>query len=391
VSTRAQSPWERQLTVASIYLLLIVGAFLFIFPFVWMVATSLKPLEQSMTAEFTLVPRAYYVQVDGQSMCVKKDPQPITAGGFLVVVETGPQAGAKLLVGPDHFKDGKVRLDVQIADRFVTEWFPAKLVSEPKPGWIRVVEKPKTKYTDQQLYWTVVPPAAITERIEFQWRNYVEATRVIPFFKYTVNTLIVAILGMIGTTISSALAAYGFSRVEWRGRDFLFGVCVATMMVPFAVTMVPLYSVFKNFGMIGTLQPLWVPAWFASAFNIFLLRQFFLTLPHDISEAARIDGCNEFQIFYKVILPLAKPSLTVVLLFHFMWAWNDFAGPLIFLTKESIYTLALGLQAFQSQQGGTEWHYLMAASTLTILPIIALFFFAQKTFIEGISLTGSKG
>ena len=187
---------------------------------------------------------------------------------------------------------------------------------------------------------------------------------------------------------SSALAAYGFSRIEWKGRDKVFLVLLATMMIPFPVIMVPIYSLFKSLGWIGTFKPLWVPSFFAGAFNVFLLRQFFLTLPKDMSEAARIDGCSEFQIFLRIILPLSKPALLVVAIFQFMATWNDFLGPLIFLTEQKDFTLALGLQSFQSQHGGTAWHHLMAASTLVVLPVIVLFFFAQRTFIEGIATTG---
>ena len=154
--------------------------------------------------------------------------------------------------------------------------------------------------------------------------------------------------------------------------------------------MVPIYSLFKHLGWIGGFQPLWVPSFFAGAFNVFLLRQFFLGLPRDMSEAARIDGCNEFQIFWKIILPLCKPALVVVALFQFMATWNDFLGPLIFLTEQKNFTLALGLQSFQSQSGGTSWHYLMAASTLVVLPVVVLFFLAQRSFIEGIASTGGK-
>jgi multiple sugar transport system permease protein len=154
--------------------------------------------------------------------------------------------------------------------------------------------------------------------------------------------------------------------------------------------MVPIFGLFKHLGWIGSFKPLWVPAFFAGAFNVFLLRQFFLGLPKDISEAARIDGCSEFQIFLWVILPLCKPALLVVALFQFMFTWNDFLGPLIYLTRQEDFTLALGLQSFQSQNGGTEWHFLMAASTLVVLPVIVLFFFTQRSFIEGIAATGGK-
>ena len=224
-----------------------------------------------------------------------------------------------------------------------------------------------------------------------QWRNYPDAIAAMgEFWRYAANSLFLCVLTVVGTVTSSALAAYGFARVEWRGRDRLFLVLLATMMIPFPVVMVPVYSLFKALGWIGTFKPLWVPSFFAGAFNVFLLRQFFLTLPQDLSEAARIDGCSELQIFWRVILPLCKPALLVVTLFQFMATWNDFLGPLIYLNDQHDFTLALGLQGYQSQQGGTSWHFLMAASTLVVLPVLALFFLAQKTFIEGIATTGGK-
>ncbi len=228
------------------------------------------------------------------------------------------------------------------------------------------------------LYW---PP---------QFQNYWDAVNYIPFLRYTMNTLIVCLLAITGTMISCSLVAYGFSRIQWKGRDTLFIITLATMMIPFPVIMVPLYAVFRELGWIGTLKPLWVPSFFASAFNIFLLRQFFLGIPNDLSDAARIDGCNEFTIFWRVILPLCRPVLAVVALFTFIYHWNDFLGPLIYLTKQETFTLSLGLQFFQSQHGGTQWHMLMAASALVIAPVIILFFFTQKTFIKGIALTGIK-
>jgi multiple sugar transport system permease protein len=232
----------------------------------------------------------------------------------------------------------------------------------------------------------------VVKKIAPRWENFAKAIRAMKQFpRYLKNTLFLCLLTVIGTVLSSALAAYGFSRIEWRGRNRVFLLALATMMVPFPVTMVPMYCLFRWLGWIGTMKPLWVGSFFAGAFNVFLLRQFFMSLPKDLSEAARIDGCGEFRIFWQIILPLCRPALMVVGLFQFMFTWNDFMGPLIYLTKQEDFTLALGLQFFQSQQGGTEWHYLMAASTLVALPIILLFFFTQKTFVEGISMTGIKG
>ena len=225
----------------------------------------------------------------------------------------------------------------------------------------------------------------------FQWRNYPDAIAAMGcFWRYAGNTVFLCVMTVVGTVASSSLAAYGFSRIEWRGRDTVFLVLLATMMIPFPVIMVPIYSLFKSLGWIGSFKPLWVPSFFASAFNVFLLRQFFLTLPKDMSEAARIDGCSEIQIFLRIILPLSKSALLVVALFQFMATWNDFLGPLIFLTEQKDFTLALGLQSFQSQNGGTAWHQLMAASTLVVLPVMALFFFTQRAFVEGIASTGGK-
>jgi len=231
-----------------------------------------------------------------------------------------------------------------------------------------------------------------------RWENYAravlyqsEALGYVPFLVYARNTLYVAVLAVAGTVISNALVAYGFARLQWPGRDWLFVATLATMMIPFTVLIVPTYALFKTLGWVGSPKPLWVPAWFGSAFNIFLLRQFFLTIPFELSDAARVDGCSEFRIFRDIILPLAKPALAVVALFHFLYVWNDFLGPLVYLTDQKTFTLALGLQFYQSQHGGTEWNMLMAAATIVCTPVILLFFFTQRTFIQGITVTGLKG
>lgn len=234
-----------------------------------------------------------------------------------------------------------------------------------------------------------LPPIWIPSK--FQWENFSEAIASMGnFWRYAGNTLYVALMSVIGSVASSALAAYGFSRIEWKGRDKVFFLCLATMMIPFPVIMVPVYSLYRELDWIGTFKTLYIPFFLGNAFNIFLLRQFFLSIPKDITDAARIDGCSEFRIFLQIILPLSKSALLVIALFTFMHSWNDFFAPFIFINDQENYTLALGLQAFQSKQGGTEWHYLMAASTLIIVPLIVLFFFTQKTFIQGITATGGK-
>ncbi|MCA1947997.1 MAG: carbohydrate ABC transporter permease [Armatimonadetes bacterium] len=242
----------------------------------------------------------------------------------------------------------------------------------------------------------VSPPVWIPERP--QWENFWKALSYnaedlgyIPFLVYGRNTLYVTVLAVIGSVVSNTLVAYSFARLRWRGRDLLFGVTLATMMVPGPVLMVPTYVLFREFGWIGTFRPLWVPAFFGGAFNIFLLRQFLKTIPMELSEAARIDGASEWQTFLRVIVPLARPALTVVALFTFMWAWNDFMGPLLYLTDQHTFTLSMGLQFFQSQHTGTPWNLLMAASLIVVLPVIFVFLFAQRVFIQGIATTGIKG
>lgn len=213
---------------------------------------------------------------------------------------------------------------------------------------------------------------------------------VVDFPLYLRNTLIVALLSVTGMVLSSAVVAYGFARVRWRGRGAMFTLVLATMMIPFPVLMGPLYIVFKSFGWIGSFKPLWVPAWFGGAFSIFLLRQFYMTIPRELDEAARLDGCSHWGIFWRVILPLSKPALAVVALFHFIFVWNDFLGPLIFLQRRDQFTLALGLQLYQSQAGNVPWNLLMAASTLVVLPVLIVFLLAQRSFLEGIATSGLK-
>jgi multiple sugar transport system permease protein len=207
---------------------------------------------------------------------------------------------------------------------------------------------------------------------------------------YLRNTLIVAFLSVVGMTLSSAIAAYALSRIQWRGRGAMFGVMLATMMIPFPVIMGPMFIIFSKMGWIGSLKPLWVPAWFGAAFNIFMLRQFFMGIPKELDEAARLDGCGHWGIFWRVIMPLSVPALAVVALFHFIYVWNDFLAPLIFLTHRDQFTLALGLQLYQSKAGNTPWNLLMAASTMVVAPVLILFLLTQRLLIRGIASDGLK-
>ncbi|MER3474436.1 MAG: sugar ABC transporter ATP-binding protein [Armatimonadota bacterium] len=234
-----------------------------------------------------------------------------------------------------------------------------------------------------------------TEHIEWipnpiRWQNYTEALQSFPFLLYLRNTLLVCALVVVGTVISSALPAYGFARLRWKGRDVMFLIMLATIMLPAQVTMLPVFVMFRTIGWTGTYLPLVVPPFFGSAFAIFLLRQFFLTIPQELSDAARIDGCSEWRIFWQIIVPLSVPALATVALFAFIGAWTDFINPLVYLTDENTYTLAVGLQTFVGRHS-SEWNLLMAAATVVTLPLMVVFFFTQRLFIGGITLTGIKG
>lgn len=227
---------------------------------------------------------------------------------------------------------------------------------------------------------------------ELVWANYPRSftfTRP-PFTTFIWNTIVIAVLSVIGALISNPLAAYGLSRIRWPGRDLLFGITLSTLFLPAFVTLIPLFLVYRTFGWIGTSLPLIVPTFFGNALFIFLLRQFFLTIPQELSEAARIDGASELRIFAGIILPLAKPALATIALFEFLAAWRDFFGPLIFLTRKETYTISLGLNFYRFEYD-TAWGLMMAMSVCVTLPIILLFFFVQRTFIQGITLTGIKG
>jgi multiple sugar transport system permease protein len=225
-----------------------------------------------------------------------------------------------------------------------------------------------------------------------QWSNFADVFKLQPFARYTLNTVVYSVLATIGVIISSVPVAYAFSKMRWRGRQGVFLLLLATMMLPAQVTIVPLFVIFTQLHWIGSLKPLIVPAFFGDAFSIFLLRQFFLTIPEELVDAARVDGANEFQIMWHVVVKLAKPAIMAVGLFQFLYCWNDFFGPLIYAgNNPKIYTISVGLQQFTSIHRGVLWNLQMAASVLFMLPVIILFFFAQRAFIEGVTLTGVKG
>lgn len=234
------------------------------------------------------------------------------------------------------------------------------------------------------------PPQWIPDPIRFE--NYIEALTYKPFHLYVKNTLIIVLLNEIAVLWSASFCAYGFARIQFPGRDFWFGVVLATMMVPYFVLMVPTFVIFSRLQWIDTFLPLTVPAFFGGgAFNIFLLRQFFRTIPAELADAARIDGCSEFGIYARIMLPLAKPALTTVAIFTFLGGWNDFIGPLLYLNSPEKFTVSIGLATFRSAMYTPRWNLMMAASAAMVFPVILVFFLAQRYFVQGIVMSGLKG
>jgi multiple sugar transport system permease protein len=310
--------------------LLVLLAALFALPFAWQVSTSLKTEDQVGKSEFDLIPRAQTLEVNGKLVEVK----PVERKGNMQVVEIreGPRVGTQM----------------------------------------------------------TVPPERLSLHPHLEWSNYSEGFKAFPFFRMLKNTLVICVLAVFGTVLSCSLAAYGLACVAWKGRELLFWAMLATMMLPAQVTMIPLFQTFKSLGWINTILPLVVPAFCGNAFFIFMLRQFYRTIPASFMEAARIDGAGDLRIWATIVVPLSKPALAVVAVFSFIGAWNDFLGPLLYLMDDDKYTLAIGLARLQGQYS-SDWGRMMAMSVVMTLPLVALFFLAQRTFIEGIKLGGVKG
>ena len=241
--------------------------------------------------------------------------------------------------------------------------------------------------TPEQVY--LVPPRWIPHPVA--WGNFAKAWNALPFTLFLRNTVFVTVMCLIGQITSASLVAYGFARFKFTGRNVLFYILLGTMMLPSQVTMIPTFLIWRGFRLVDTFWPLIIPAYFGGgAFTIFLLRQFFMTIPRDLDEAAMIDGCSYFGIWWRIILPLSKPALTTVVIFSFISHWDDFMGPLIYLHSMDKYTVSIGLRMFQDMYG-TQLDQLMAASLIHITPCIILFFAAQRYFIKGIVMSGIKG
>lgn len=264
------------------------------------------------------------------------------------------------------------------------------------------------------FYWMVVIGLKSNEELTLYppslyphnpiWENFKAATEAFPFWRFAWNTTAITILTIVGSVIANPIIAYGFSRIEWPGRDKVFLVVLATVFMPFPVLIIALFDIWAKIGQYTTTHdwpitigtntywPLVLPMFFGQAFWIFLMRQFLMQIPKDLSDAARIDGANEFQIFWQIILPQTLPALGVIAIFAFIHAWNDFLGPLIFLQDSSKYTLSIGLTFFQQQDAyDVQFNLLMAASALIVLPVVVMFLLFQRAFVEGISVGSLKG
>ena len=327
----------------------------FLIPFLWMVVTSFKTDEDVFHTPIRWLPYDNVrVEVNGQQLPV-----------YNVKTESGVKVLALLKI-----EEG--------VGTFVDPLKPAE----------------QLPYKLQQGQTRIAEPIM---QVSFRWQNFIDAMNRgsrpgvgASFWVYFKNSLIIAFFTILGALVSNAPVAYAFARLKFPGRDLLFIIVLATLMLPYQVTMIPLYLLFNDFlGWKNTFLPLLVPAFFANAYDVFLLRQFFRTIPEEMCDAARVDGASEWQIFTQIVLPLSVPVLATVSVFTFLYAWNDFTGPLLFLDKPSMFTMALGLRDFQGQRT-MIWNQLMAASVVFTIPIVVAFFFAQKTFIQGIKLTGSK-
>lgn len=291
----------------------------------------------------------------------------------------------------------------QFSQRRVLDWFrSAKLQKQVSIGFSLIVLSVGLVFFLFPIYWMVTASLKTLDEVflfppswwpkELQWQNYREALTFMPFGRYALNTILVTSANVVGTVLSCSLVAFAFARLRAKARDVMFLFVLSTMMLPPQVTMIPVYILFQRLGMVDTYWPLTLPAFFAtSPFSIFLLRQFFMTVPKELDEAALIDGCSYFGIWWRVLLPAAKPALLTVALFTFTAHWNDLLGPLIYINSYEKLTLALGLANFRAMYGATPWHLLMAASIVVVAPCLLVYGFSQRYFMQGIVITGSKG
>jgi multiple sugar transport system permease protein len=339
---------QRRLARATAYLLLLLGSAVFVLPFLWMVSGSFKDLETVFEYPPSILPM--------ETLAVERDGQRLK----------------QVLYRPDPGGPGAIGL-----------------MRDQRPG--EVLVELGNGSAAGEARWVPATQVDLVRRVRFRTENYPAAWTAKPFTLFALNTLFVTICCIFGQVLSASLVAFAFARLEWPGRNLLFFAMLATMMLPAEVTMIPSYLIYRRLGWIDTFLPLIAPSFLGGgAFFIFLFRQFLMSLPRELDEAARVDGCSSLRIYASVLMPLCKPIIATIAVFSFVGHWNDFLTPLIYLNSSEKFTLALGLQFFRGTYD-TSMHLLMAASTLVLLPVILVFFFAQKQFVRSIVLTGMKG
>ena len=436
-TTDKPMPWYQ---AAPVHGILLIGAVFFVLPLVWMITTSFKPLDQTLkvpeSVTEALVGVGHRAEIDGRlyEVVLERPITPSADDPYWIVrpLEEFPAGEMTHPFGPETWRKYRIfneeelrRMETPVtSDRKVLadrsnpydeersllhlrsgREVKAELIETLQPSesgeklWLVREWRPEDTDTkevgstagDLTRAWAVLPESKIDRAIRAIPQNYPAALRRVNFRRSLRNTVFLCVMTVVGVLVSSVIVAYGFAFIEFKGRELLFKLTLATMMIPFPIVMVPTYLLYRQLGWVGTFKPLWVWSWFGSAFFIFLLRQFFLGMPKDLLDAARIDGCSELEILWHVVVRLSKAPLAMVALFQFLGTWKDFMGPLIYLNNQSQFTLSLSLEAFSSEHGGTPWHLLMAASTVFSLPLIILFFFTMRTFIRSMTMTGLKG
>jgi multiple sugar transport system permease protein len=335
--------FQRMLGKVFAVTLLTIGAIVVLIPLVWMLSTSLKSRTTSTEFPPRWIPMdAKKIQVDGRDRFIYSIPVEGETRELVLLNKRGPIG---IFANPDNL-DETYELEVQSGERVYS--------------------------------------------VNFHWENYPVAMTTVPFAKYVGNSLIYVGVTSIGTVLSCTFVAYGFARFRAKGLGILFLLLLSTIMLPPQVTLIPQFVLFKEFGWYDTLLPLIVPSFFANAWNVFLLRQYFMTVPLELDDAARIDGCGPLGILWHVVLPQSLPALATVAIFHSLWAWNDFYYPLVYLQSPEKFTVSMGLQQFNSVYS-RNLPGLMAASTVALMPSVIIFFFAQRLFIQGVVISGIKG
>ncbi|MEM9295148.1 MAG: carbohydrate ABC transporter permease [Planctomycetota bacterium] len=350
---RARKP--RDPAVYLTYGLLVFGALLLLVPFYWMLSNSLKTEAEASKIPPTLLPLASYAEFESGRFEVSVSEQDDDAGTVRIKIEAGDAALPPLELAEGEPAPPPDRAQPRIGDTFVV-------------GQDEVVR-------------------GLTPR----WDNYPQSLERMDFMNALANTTVITTLSVLGQIISSSLVGFGFARFRFRGRNFLFLLMLSTMMLPPQVSMIPLFIGFRNLGMIDTIWPLVLPMWLGTPFYVFMFRQFFSQVPEELVEAARIDGASNLMIYSRLMLPLSTPVIAIVAIYTFMFTWNDFLGPLIYLSAPEMRTLALALNAFNGQYGVSDVQMLMAASFVTMLPCIVLFFAAQRYFVDTGASSGLKG